>query len=258
MRSAHSATRVIKLGALCVALGVALVACAEPVAVPSLEAVRDERSLAVTSAWLQAASAAKQYIDRDWPEAVYPPVQFERWVEPERAPTELATCMNQILGRTVGVVTQAGFLELSPRPSTEPTWALPVAQQRCQLQLVPWSGLYPFGGPVEQEWVRHQLTVALPNCVRRWGAELVIPSLDSAVDASIYPTSTGVRLPPTQSVWLIAEVRRADAATAEQIRATCPDPGRALVQLGPAEIRPVEFGPSGDGRTGAHSEQVSP
>lgn len=243
------------LAVLLALIGV-LAACAEPPAVPSLDAVREERSLTMTSAWVRAAAAAEQYIERDWPEAVYPPLQFERWVEQDRALAEVAACMDRILGRTAGVISPSGTVTFNPRPTKEPTWALPVAQQRCSLQIVPWSGLYPFGGPIEQEWVRHQLTVALPNCVRHWGAELVIPNLDAAVDASIYPTSAGRSVGATQSVWLAAELRFVDDATARQIRATCTDPGRTLVQLGPAEIRSIEIGPSGDGLTGADGSSV--
>jgi hypothetical protein len=216
---------------------VALAGCATPPAVPSLDAVRAERSATMTEAWQRAADATQQYIERDWPDAVYPPLRFERWVEQERALAEVAACIDGILGRTAGSISETGIYTLAPRPTKEPTWALPVAQLRCSVQLVTWTGLYPFGGPVEQAWVRHQLTVALPQCARRWGAELVIPDVDAAVDASIYATSAGGSLSATQSVWLAAELRLVDAATAQQIRATCPDPGRTLVQLGPAEIR---------------------
>ncbi|WP_439564330.1 hypothetical protein [Microcella sp.] len=236
----------------------ALAGCAAPPAVPTLDAVRAERSLTMTSAWLRAAAATEQYIERDWPEAVYPPLEFERWVEQDRALAEVAACMDGILGRTAGSVSEGGIYTVAPRPTKEPTWALPVAQLRCSVQLVPWTGLFPFGGPVEQEWVRHQLTVALPQCVRRWGAELVIPDIDAAVDASIYATSAGGSLRATQSVWLAAELRLVDPATAQQIRAACPDPGRTLVQLGPAEIRPIEFGPSGGGLTGAEETGEGP
>jgi len=242
--------------ALTVALVVTLSGCTASPTAPSIDAVSNERSFTMTAAWLRAAAAAEQYIERDWPEAVYPPLKFERWVDQDRALAEVAACMNRILGRTAGAISPSGILTFAPRPTKEPTWALPVAQQRCSLQIVPWSGLYPFGGPIEQEWVRHQLTVALPNCVRHWGAELVIPNLDAAVDASIYPTSAGRSVGATQSVWLAAELRFVDDATARQIRATCPDPGRTLVQLGPAEIRPIEIGPSGDGQTGADGSSV--
>ena len=85
--------------------------------------------------------------------------------------------------------------------------------------------------------MRHQVTVALPACVRRWGADIEIADVDAAVDASIYPTSSGRSVEPLQSVWLAAQLRNVDEATARQIRATCPDPGRTLTQLGPAEIR---------------------
>ena len=85
--------------------------------------------------------------------------------------------------------------------------------------------------------MRHQVTVALPACVRRWGADLEIVDLDAAIDASIYPTSSGRSVEAMQSVWLVAQLRNVDEATARQIRATCPDPGRLLTQLGPAEIR---------------------
>lgn len=224
--------------ALVVALGIlASAGCAAPSDVPDLDAVRDERSATMTAAWQRAATAAESYIERDWPEAVYPPLQFERWVDDDRALSESAACIDRILERTAGSISPSGIYTLAPRPTKEPLWALPVAQLRCSVQIIPWSGLYPFGGPVELEWVRHQLTVALPNCVRHAGAELVITDLNAAMNASIYPTSTGNSISPIQSVWLVATLRNADLATARQIRATCPDPGRTLAQLGPPEIR---------------------
>ncbi len=235
-----SRARAVLIAPVVVVLVTALSACAAPPVVPSLDAVREERSATMTTAWQRAATATEQYIERDWPEAVSPPLQFERWVEPDRALAETAACIDKLVGRIAGSISESGIYRLAPRPTKEPVWALPVAQLRCSVQLVTWTGLYPFGGPVEQEWVRHQLTVALPQCARRWGAELVIDDLDAAMDASIYPTSTGRSVSATQSVWLVAELRRVDAATAQQIRLACPDPGRSLVRLGPAEIRPAE------------------
>jgi hypothetical protein len=214
-----------------------LAGCAGPAGVPDLDDVRAERSVTMTAAWQRAADATEAYIERDWPEAVYPPLAFERWVESDRALSETAACIDRILERRAGSISSTGIYTLAPRPEKEPQWALPVAQLRCQVQIIPWSGLLPFGGPTELEWVRHQLTVALPNCVRHWGAELVMSDLNAAMNASIYPTSTGNSSTPVQSVWLVATLRNADAATARQIRATCPDPGRILAQLGPAEIR---------------------
>lgn len=214
-----------------------LAGCATAPAAPTLDQVTDERSHTMTEAWHTAARAATDYLERDWPDAVYPPLAFERWVEPEAHSAEVLQCMNRALGRTTGTIGATGLMVLTPRPTEEPVWALPVAQVRCSLQLVPWSGLYPFGGPVEQQWVRHQVTVALPACVRRWGADLVIADLDAAIDSSIYASSSGRSVEPLQSVWLAAELRHADDAMARQIRATCPDPGRTLTQLGPAEIR---------------------
>jgi hypothetical protein len=225
----------------------ALSACAQPLAVPSLAAVQDERSVTMTAAWVRAAAATEEYIARDWPEAEYPPLRFERWVEAEEAIPATLACMDDLLGRPAGTVSTSGIFTPAPRPEGEPSWQLPVAQLRCQVQLIPWTGLYPFGGPVEQEWVRHQLTVALPACVRQWGAELVIADLDRAVDASIFPTSSGREVVATQSVWLAAELRGADAATEARIRAQCPDPGRTLAQLDPAEIRSIDVGPAGSG-----------
>lgn len=185
--------------AACTALlAVALAGCAEQPPVPTLAAVAAERSLTMTSAWMRAAAATEQYIERDWPEADYPPLQFERWVEQDRALAEGVACIDTIIGRSSGVISSSGIVQFAPRPTEEPEWVLPVAQLRCSVQLVPWTGLYPFGGPVEQEWVRHQLTVALPQCARRWGAELVIADLDAAVDASIYPTSSGRSVSATQ------------------------------------------------------------
>ncbi len=225
-------------------LAIALTGCAAPPAAPTLDDVEAERSRTVTEQWQRAADAATEYLEAEWPEAVYPPLRFERWVEPERQLADMLQCMNRVVDRTVGSIGATGLLVLNPRPTGEPAWELPVAQVRCSLQVIAWTGLYPFGGPVEQAWVRHQVTVALPACVRGWGADLDIVDLDAAIDASIYPTSTGIpgaplgQSPPTptQSVWLVAQLRNADDATARQIRATCPDPGRTLTQLGPAEI----------------------
>jgi hypothetical protein len=219
------------------ALALALTGCAAPPAAPTLAEVEEERSRTVTEQWRMAADAATEYIEAEWPEAVYQPLAFERWVEPERQLADLLQCMNRVVDRTVGSIGETGLLVLNPRPTGEPEWELPVAQVRCSLQVIAWTGLYPFGGPVEQAWVRHQLTVALPACVRRWGGDLEIADLDAAIDASIYPTSSGRSVEPLQSVWLAAQLRNVDEATARQIRATCPDPGRTLTQLGPAEIR---------------------
>lgn len=226
-------TRAWLLGALVIAL----TSCAAPPAAPTLDDVEEERSRTVTEQWRLAADAATEYLEAEWPEAVYPPLTFERWVEPERQLADLLQCMNRVVDRTAGSIGETGLLVLNPRPTGEPAWELPVAQVRCSLQVIAWTGLYPFGGPVEQAWVRHQVTVALPACVRRWGADLEIADVDAAVDASIYPTSSGRSVEPLQSVWLAAQLRRVDEATARQIRATCPDPGRTLTQLGPAEIR---------------------
>ncbi len=210
--------------------------CATKAAAPTLDEVEAERSRTVTEQWRLSADAATEYLEAEWPEAVYPPLTFERWVEPERQLADVLQCMNRVVDRTAGSIGETGLLVLNPRPTGEPAWELPVAQVRCSLRVIAWTGLYPFGGPVEQEWVRHQITVALPACVRRWGAALVLPDLDDAIDASIYPTSTGRSVEPLQSVWLVAQLSNADDATARQIRATCPDPGRTLTQLGPAEI----------------------
>ena len=80
---------------------VALSGCADAPAAPSLDAVREERSLTVTSAWLRLAAATEQYIERDWPEAVYPPLEFERWVEQDRALAEVVECMDTIVAEHV-------------------------------------------------------------------------------------------------------------------------------------------------------------
>lgn len=227
----------MKRGWLVGAFVVALTGCAASPAAPTLDEVQDERSRTVTEQWRLASDAATEYLEAEWPEAVYPPLTFERWVEPERQLADVLQCMNRVIDRTAGSIGETGLLVLNPRPTGEPAWELPVAQVRCSLQIIAWTGLYPFGGPVEQAWVRHQVTVALPACVRRWGADLVISDLDAAIDASIYPTSSGRSVEPLQSVWLAAQLRNVDEATARQIRATCPDPGRMLTQLGPAEIR---------------------
>lgn len=219
---------------------IGLAGCAAQPDVPTLAAVEDERSTTMTAAWVRAATATEQYIARDWPEAKYPPLRFERWVDGDDAIAETLDCMAAILGRPAGIAQESGVVALLPRAEGEPTWQLPVAQLRCQVQLIPWTGLYPFGGPLEQQWVRHQLTVALPACVRHWGGELVIPDIDRAIDASIFPSSSGREVVANQSVWRAAEVRGVDATTEARIRSLCPDPGRTLAQLGPAEIRPVE------------------
>lgn len=225
----------------------ALAGCAEPPTTPSLAQVQQERSLTMTAAWVRAAAATEQYIERDWPEAEYPPLRFERWIEAEEAIPATLDCMEDTLGRPAGGVEDGGFIALLPRPTDEPSWALPVAQLRCQIAYIPWTGLFPFGGPLEQEWVRHQVTVALPACVRRWGAELVVADVNRAVDASIFPSSASGELAATQSVWLAAELRGVDAAVQARIRAQCPDPGRTLAQLGPVEIRSIDVGPTGSG-----------
>jgi len=230
------ALSVVRTGVVAVTVALVLTSCAPQPGVPTIDEVADERSRTMTEVWQQAADAAQGYIDRDWPDAVLPPLTFDRWVEPELLLSEVLDCMNRTTGRTVGAIGQNGLLQLRPRPTKEPEWALPVSQVRCSIAIAPWTGLYPFGGPLEQEWVRHQLTVALPACVRRAGAELVIRDLNAAVDASIYPTTSGELGEPTQSVWLVASVHGVDDATAAQIRATCPDPGRVLMSLGPAEI----------------------
>lgn len=224
---------------VCAVAGVALLlaGCAATPAAPTLDEVEAERSRTVSEQWRLAADAATEYLEAEWPEAVYPPLTFERWVEPERQLADMLQCMNRVVDRTAGSIGETGLLVLNPRPTGEPSWELPVAQVRCSLQIIAWTGLYPFGGPVEQAWVRHQVTVALPACVRRWGADLEITDLDAAIDASIYPTSSGRSVEPLQSVWLAVQLRNVDEATARQIRATCPDPGRTLRQLGPAEIR---------------------
>lgn len=219
------------------AVVVSLTGCAATPVIPTLDEVQEERSRTVTEQWRLAADAASEYLEAEWPDAAYPPLTFERWVEPERQLADVLQCMNRVVDRTAGSIGETGLLVLNPRPTGEPAWELPVAQVRCSLQVIAWTGLYPFGGPVEQAWVRHQVTVALPACVRRWGADLEIADVDAAVDASIYPTSSGRSDEPLQSVWLVAQLPHADEATARQIRATCPDPGRTLTQLGPAEIR---------------------
>ncbi len=236
MSGRSRAAAIVRASVVSVAAALVLTSCAPSPSVPSLDDVADERSRTMTAVWQKAASSAQDYIDRDWPDAVVPPLTFDRWVEPEFLLSEVLDCMNRKTGRTVGSIGQNGLLQLDPRPTKEPEWALPVAHVRCSLEIAPWTGLYPFGGPLEQEWVRHQLTVALPACVRRAGAELVIRDLDSAVDASIYPTTSGDSREPTQSVWLAASVLGVDEATAARIRSTCPDPGQALIGLGPAEI----------------------
>ncbi|UYN84558.1 MAG: hypothetical protein KIT89_05100 [Microcella sp.] len=234
-----------RLAAAAATLIVALTGCASTAAAPGLDEVIDERSRTATDQWLRVAAEADAYLRREWPDAVHPTLAFDRWVAPERYASEVLQCMSLATGRTVGSVVRNNLV-LAPRPAKEPTWALPVAHVRCTVQLSPWSDSAAFGGPVEHAWVTHQVTVALPACVRRWGGELVIDDLEAAIDASIYPTTGGLSSAPAgalaaeplQSVWRVAELRNVDDATAQQIRATCPDPGRALSQLEPPAIRP--------------------
>ena len=111
-------------------LVVALTGCAAPPAAPTLDEVQAERSRTVTEQWRLTADAAAEYLEAEWPEAVYPPLRFERWVEPERQLADLLQCMNRVVDRTAGSIGETGLLVLNPRPTGEPAWELPVAQVR--------------------------------------------------------------------------------------------------------------------------------
>jgi len=225
---------------------------------PSLDAVREERSIDATADWLRLAAGMRQYITAEWPDAAFVSPQFERWVDPAEWPAAVATCTDAILERPAGVLSGGGISERIPRPPTEPDWAFEVALSDCSLRFIPWSGSYASVGEVEHSWARHQITVALPNCVRRWGAELVVPDLNAAIDSVLYPTSAPDSATAAQSVWRGVALRRVDSSIEQQIRASCSDPGQTLAQLGPPEIRSLEFGPSGDGRTDIVDGQGSP
>lgn len=206
--------RLIALGVRPVAIATlvaALAGCAATTTAPRLDEVIDERSRTATDQWLRVAAEADAYLRREWPDAVHPTLAFDRWVAPERYASEVLQCMSFATGRTVGSVVRNNLV-LAPRPAKEPTWALPVAHVRCTVQLYAWSDDIAFGGPIEHAWVTHQVTVALPACVRRWGGELVIDDLEAAIDASIYPTTAGLSsepggmlaTEPVQSVWRAA------------------------------------------------------
>jgi|GEM_PF-2203688 len=251
--------------ALSVISAIAVVAtmggCTAPAAqetIPSLDAVREERSIAVTADWLRMVAGSRQYITAEWPDAALVSPQFERWVDPAEAPAAVATCADEILERPASMISDGGISERTPRPPTEPDWAFEVALSDCSLRFIPWSGSYVSVGEVEHSWARHQITVVLPNCVRRWGAELVVPDLNAAIDSVVYATSAPDSATATQSVWRGVALRRVDLSTEQQIRASCTDPGQTLAQLGPPEIQSLEFGPSGDGRTGVVDGQGSP
>lgn len=224
--------------ALALAAGV-LAGCATPSASSTLtlDDVAAERSATISAQWRTAVANSTRFVRERWPDAELA-VGFERWVPVELIDEARAECLSVALGREVSQTETDGFLQVGPVPPTEPEWRAPVADIGCGLSLQPWSGLYPFGGPVEQQWVREQLAVTLPQCARQLGARLIVPDLDAAVDAAIYPTSVGRSVSAMQSVWPFVHVVAPDPVVELQVQRLCPDPGQVLLDLEPPEIVP--------------------
>ena len=202
----------------------------------TLDDVVAERSETISQQWRAAVANSTRFVRERWPEAELT-VAFDRWVPVEALDEARADCLSEALGREVTVTETQGLLQVGPVPPTEPAWRAPVADIGCGLSLQPWSGLYPFGGPVEREWVRQQLLVELPACARGVGARLVVPDVEAAIDAAIYPTSVGRAVSPMQSVWPHVRIV-ADPVDAIAVQRLCPDPGQVLLDLEPPEIVP--------------------
>lgn len=201
-----------------------------------LDDVVAERSEIVSIQWRAAAANSTCFVRERWPEADLT-VAFDRWVRVEALDEARADCLSEALGREVTVTETQGLLQVGPVPPTEPAWSAPVADIGCGLSLQPWSGLYPFGGPVEREWVRQQLLIGLPACARGFGARIVVPDVEAAVDGAIYPTSVGRAVSPMQSVWPHVRIVGDPSATM-RVQRLCPDPGQVLLDLEPPEIVP--------------------
>ncbi len=224
--------------ALALAAGV-LGGCAAPTAAPTvtIDDVVAERSETISTQWRTAVAQSTRFVRERWPEAELT-VGFEAWVPVERIDEARAECLSVALGREVSQSETDGFLQVGPVPAAEPEWRVPVADIGCGLSLQPWSGLYPFGGPVEQQWVREQLAVTLPQCARQLGARLIVPDVDAAIDGVIYPTSVGRSVSAMQSVWPYVRIVAPDPLIELQVQRLCPDPGRILLDLEPPEIVP--------------------
>lgn len=220
-----------------VVLVAALAACASPPASARLtiDDVAAERSATVSGQWRSAVANSTRFVRERWPDADLS-IAFDRWVPVEQIEAARADCLSEALGRPVTEID--GFLQVGPVPPTEPEWLAPVADIDCGLSVQPWSGLYPFGGPVEQRWVREQLSVALPECARQLGARIIVPDVDAAVDGAIFPTNVGRSVSAMQSVWPHVRIIAPDPLVEAQVLRLCPDPGRQLLALEPPEIVP--------------------
>ena len=216
----------------------ALSGCASPAAAPpvTLEDVAAERSATISSQWRAAVAHSTRFVRERWPEAELE-IAFDRWVPVEKIDEARAACLSETLGREVTVTEASGLLQVGPGPISEPAWTAPVADIGCGLSVQPWSSLYPFGGPVERQWVREQLLVELPACASSVGARLVVPDVDAAIDAAIYPTSVGRSVSAMQSVWPHVEIV-ADPLQRARVLTQCADPGKVLLDLAPPEIVP--------------------
>ncbi|KQV26670.1 MULTISPECIES: hypothetical protein [unclassified Microcella] len=216
----------------------ALAGCASPTAAPAvtIEDVVAERSATISAQWRAAVAHSTRFVRERWPEAELE-IAFDRWVPVEDIDEARAACLSETLGREVTVTEASGLLQVGPGPVSEPVWRAPVADIGCGLSVQPWSSLYPFGGPVERQWVREQLLIELPACASSLGARLIVPDVDAAIDGAIYPTSVGRSVSAMQSVWPHVEIV-GDPTAQARVRAQCTDPGPALLALDPPEIVP--------------------
>ncbi|MDO8339000.1 MAG: hypothetical protein Q7T15_12205 [Microcella sp.] len=218
---------------LCGLAGCASPAAARPV---TIEDVAAERSATISSQWRAAVAHSTRFVRERWPEAELE-IDFDRWVPVESIDEARAACLSETLGREVTVTEASGLLQVGPGPISEPAWTAPVADIGCGLSVQPWSSLYPFGGPVERQWVREQLLVELPACASSVGARLVVPDVDAAIDGAIYPTSVGRSVSAMQSVWPHVEIVAGPLERA-RVLTQCADPGEVLLDLAPPEIVP--------------------
>ncbi|GAA1701376.1 hypothetical protein GCM10009792_22060 [Microcella alkalica] len=217
---------------------IAFAGCAALPAQPTvtIEDVAAERSATISSQWRAAVAHSTRFVRERWPEAELE-VAFDRWVPVEAIDEARAACLSETLGREVTVTEASGLLQVGPGPISEPAWTATVADIGCGLSVQPWSSLYPFGGPVERQWVREQLVVELPACASSVGARLVVPDIAAAVDGAIFPTSVGRSVSAMQSVWPHVEIV-GDPLVRARVLTQCADPGQVLLGLEPPEIVP--------------------
>ncbi len=196
----------------------ALAGCASPAAAPpvTLEDVAAERSATISSQWRAAVAHSTRFVRERWPEAELE-IAFDRWVPVEKIDEARAACLSETLGREVTVTEASGLLQVGPGPISEPAWTAPVADIGCGLSVQP--------------------LVELPACASSVGARLVVPDVDAAIDAAIYPTSVGRSVSAMQSVWPHVEIV-ADPLQRARVLTQCADPGKVLLDLAPPEIVP--------------------